>query len=384
MLRAARVIVWDYDLRTRVTAVDLDSEAFGIRPPPRIALRTALAFVQKEDRRALWTRTCAAFERGEPYVHQLRVGLGIGGDYLWMENHATVARDTDGQPVRVTGIMIDVTSHKRAADALLENDRRKDAFLATLAHELRNPLASVVAASHSLGHAQLDPARSHACVQIIRRQSQHLSRLIDDLLDVGRITQNRLVLEQIRLDIRGCVREAVEMVQHLAETAHHTLSVATLPEPVPVHADHVRIVQVFANLLTNAIKYTPPPGRIDVVVRRENAQVVVRVCDNGLGIAVDKQPHVFEPFYQVASPEARSSGGLGIGLALARRIVELHGGKIELHSAGLGKGCEFAVHLPVLSGLALDDIASGNAPMPTDRADVAPFDSHRLRPAKID
>jgi PAS domain S-box-containing protein len=259
--------------------------------------------------------------------------------------------EISASPVRTGGVGVyfrDISDRKRAEQELRENDRRKDEFLATLAHELRNPLAPIRSGLQLL---QVAPAGGEAARQtlaIMERQVRHLVRLLDDLMEVSRITQGRVVLRKQALDLAEAVRTAVEANRPLLSAARHSLDLDLPAEPVRVHADPVRIAQVVSNLLNNAAKYTPDGGRIALSLRREGAAAAIRVRDNGIGIAPELLPRLFEKFSQGPGSLERSRGGLGIGLALARTLVELHGGSIEAHSAGEGKGSEFVVSLPLL------------------------------------
>jgi PAS domain S-box-containing protein len=231
---------------------------------------------------------------------------------------------------------------------LKEADRRKDEFLATLAHELRNPLAPVRHAVQVLrlkgpGEPELRWGRD-----VIDRQLEHLTRLIDDLMDLSRITRNKLELRKERIELAEVIQGAVESSRPLIAQCGHELTVTLPPEPVILHGDVVRLAQVFLNLLNNAAKYTERGGRIWLTAEREDGEVVVRVKDTGVGIPPEKLPRLFEMFFQVDRTLERSQGGLGIGLSLVRRLVELHGGRVEARSEGAGKGSEFIVRLPVL------------------------------------
>jgi signal transduction histidine kinase len=233
------------------------------------------------------------------------------------------------------------------AEALAESDRRKDEFLAMLAHELRNPLGAIANASYVLeqtGPAEVSVQRP---VAVIQRQIQHLVRLVDDLLDVSRITRGKVELRRGDADLVEVVRHAVETVRPAIEAKEHTLRVTLPEEPVPLHADATRLEQVVGNLLRNAAKYTEPGGRIEVEAAREDGQAVVRVRDNGVGIAPDLLPRVFDLFIQGDQTLDRSGGGLGIGLTLVRSLVEMHGGSVAAHSDGPGRGTEIVVRLPL-------------------------------------
>src|SRR5262249_54350980 len=235
-----------------------------------------------------------------------------------------------------------------------EQDRRKDEFLATLAHELRNPLAPVRNALHLFRTPGVNPTTLDRARDMMERQVLHLVRLVDDLLDVSRVMRGKIELRKELVDLGSAVGRAVETAEPLLTERGHQLSIHLPPGPVYLEADPVRLAQVFANLLTNAAKYTEPGGRIRVAAevtgrRGEPApHVVVRVCDTGVGIAPDMLPRVFDLFVQVDNAAARSQGGLGIGLTLVKSLVELHGGTVAVQSDGAGTGSEFVVRLPVV------------------------------------
>ena len=237
----------------------------------------------------------------------------------------------------------------RLLSELKEADRRKDEFLATLAHELRNPLAPVRNAVKIIGMNGSEAPQSRWCRDVIERQVEHLSRLIDDLLDISRITRNRLELRKQRVELAEVITGAVESSRPLIEQYGHHLTVTLPPEPVYLNGDVVRLAQVFLNLLNNAAKYTDQGGRIWLIAERQGEEAVVRVRDTGVGIPPEKMPRLFEMFYQVDRSLEKSQGGLGIGLSLVRRLVELHGGSVKARSEGTGKGTEFIVRLPVLA-----------------------------------
>jgi PAS domain S-box-containing protein len=240
----------------------------------------------------------------------------------------------------------------RLVGELKTADRRKDEFLAILAHELRNPLAPILSAVKVL-HLKGSPApEARGSREILDRQIEHLTRLVDDLLDVSRITRNRLELRRSRIDLAEVIAGAVESSRPLIEQCGHELTVSLPPEPVYVDGDLVRLTQVFMNLLNNAAKYTERPGRIRLVAERQDTTAIVRVADNGVGIAADKLPHLFEMFYQVDGSLERAQSGLGLGLSLVRFLVEAHGGRVQARSEGIGKGSEFVVHLPVVAAAA--------------------------------
>ncbi|HET8946304.1 MAG TPA: ATP-binding protein, partial [Candidatus Polarisedimenticolia bacterium] len=243
----------------------------------------------------------------------------------------------------------DLIERKRNDEALREADRRKDEFLAMLAHELRNPLAPM---RNSLMVMRLsDPAPATADRRlrgVLERQLQHLIRLVDDLLDVSRITRGTLPLQREPVELASVVAHAVETARPLAEERRHEITVTLPPEPIWLQADPVRLAQVLNNLMNNACKYTEPGGHVGLSVERHGSDVVVRVRDTGLGIPPDRLGNIFDMFNQVDRSIERAQGGLGIGLTLVRRLVELHGGSVIATSAGLGRGSEFVVRLPIL------------------------------------
>jgi PAS domain S-box-containing protein len=231
--------------------------------------------------------------------------------------------------------------------ALRETDRRKDEFLATLAHELRNPLAPIRNALQILKMPRVDAEAAERSREMMERQVHHLVRLVDDLLDVSRVMRGKIELRKEHVELASIVARAVETVQPLIDTQGHRLTVQLPADSLLIDADPVRLAQVVGNLLTNAAKYTEPNGEIRLIVEREGDTAAIRVQDTGIGIAPDMLPLVFELFVQVDSSSTRSQGGLGIGLTLVKNLVEMHNGAVEAHSAGLGKGSEFVVRLPL-------------------------------------
>jgi signal transduction histidine kinase len=225
-------------------------------------------------------------------------------------------------------------------------DRRKDEFLATLAHELRNPLAPIRQAALISKAPTATDAQKRWSHDVIDRQVQHMSLLLDDLLDISRVTRGTLALRMQSTELASVIDTAVETARPTIDSKRHVLTVDIPPEPIRFTADPLRVAQVLSNLLTNAAKYTDPEGQIRLTARCEASDVVIRVADSGIGISAATLPRVFNMFSQVHSTTDRSEGGLGIGLALAQGLIELHGGTIEASSAGLGCGSEFTVRMP--------------------------------------
>jgi PAS domain S-box-containing protein len=237
----------------------------------------------------------------------------------------------------------------RLYQALREADRRKDEFLATLAHELRNPLAPLRNALQILKVPRVDAATANTAREMMERQVHHLVRLVDDLLDVSRVMRGKVELRREPVELATVVARAVEAVQPLLEVQGHALDLAVPSESLLLDADPVRLAQVLGNLLTNAAKYTEARGHIWLSARREGAQAVLEVRDTGIGIAPDLLPHVFDLFVQAGDASAKAQGGLGIGLTLVKNLVEMHGGTVEAHSEGPGEGSAFVVRLPLMA-----------------------------------
>lgn len=237
-------------------------------------------------------------------------------------------------------------TRKRRTPSLRERERLKDEFIATLAHELRNPLAPIRSAVELLSMGSADPQTSMRACDVIRRQLRILTRLVDDLLDTSRIVRGEIHLRREPLDLRTVIGTAIETARPLIEHCGHTLKVRVRNTPLPVVGDGARLSQVIVNLLNNAAKYTNPGGRITLVSACVGDRVLVRVRDNGIGIAADQLPRIFEFFTQAEPKSGRAMGGLGVGLALARQLAQRHGGSLYAWSEGLGRGSEFTLILP--------------------------------------
>jgi len=271
------------------------------------------------------------------------------GAVRWIEIHGRTdpSGDHDTRSRRLLGIVADITERKELEQSLREADRRKDEFMATLAHELRNPLAPIFSVLHlmQLKHGgNPDLQRMHG---VLDRQVRHLSRLVDDLMDMSRITSGRVVLQRARIDLRTIVANAVESAQPVMDAARHTFSLTLPPQAVELDGDATRLAQVLLNVLSNAAKFTPPGGAIGLTVETAGDQAIVRVRDNGMGIAPDMIPKMFEMFVQGHRAGEHVHGGLGIGLSLSRQLVTLHGGSIDAHSDGPGLGTAIAICLPL-------------------------------------
>nr|WP_314539036.1 PAS domain S-box protein [uncultured Massilia sp.] len=275
--------------------------------------------------------------------------------------------------------VVDISPIRDAQHALREADRRKDEFLAMLAHELRNPLAPIAAAADFLRIGKADDARIRQVTAIIARQASHMTGLIDDLLDVSRVTRGLITLDSRPVQLAAVVGEAVEQVRPLVKAKDHHLELHMPPDEALIHGDGKRLVQIFANLLGNAAKYTPDGGRIDVHIRLAEDELEVCVCDDGIGMSPELVARAFELFSQGERSADRSQGGLGIGLALVKSLVELHGGTVHARSAGPGKGSRFSVVLPRYHEEredAADAAVRAGAVAPADALDVLIVDDN--------
>jgi signal transduction histidine kinase/CheY-like chemotaxis protein len=271
-------------------------------------------------------------------------------------------------------------NQRRLADAATA-ERRKDEFLATLAHELRNPLAAIRNGLQVLGMSQASESHRQRVQAILRRQVEQLTRLVDDLLDISRITQNKITLHKERVSIASVITDAVDTSRSLFESAGQTLTVMLPPERMEVDADPTRLAQVFWNLLSNAAKFTPSGGRVSLTVEHHESDVVVSVKDTGIGISVEQLPRIFDMFSQGDGAEERAEEGLGIGLCLARGLIDLHGGQIEARSEGPGRGSEFIVRVPLARAAAEADAASASANGLADTDTLSPSPSHSRKTA---
>ena len=273
---------------------------------------------------------------------------GADGEFRAFLTRIVPIKDATGKVTRWFGTNTDISEQRRAEAALREANDRKDVFLATLSHELRNPLAPIRNAATLLAKPELSPEDHERSRSIIVRQVRHMASLLDDLLDVSRITRGVFVLKKEYVNLQGLLAEALEAARPLIDAKRHTLKLDWPTKPIEVEADPVRLVQIMSNLLTNAAKYTDPDGMITFGVQTSGTDVLFSVRDTGIGLAPETLTKVFEMFSQVAPEAKRSEGGLGIGLALVKGLIELHGGRIEARSEGLERGSEFIVTLPDL------------------------------------
>jgi PAS domain S-box-containing protein len=287
-----------------------------------------------------------AIDRHRPFVFEFRVQRADGSP-AWLHLRGQAAYDEHGKPLRSFGVVMDITEHKQLEQVLRDADRNKDDFIAIVAHELRNPLAPIRNALHVLRQTSSPDATAAWCHEVLDRQVGHMTRLLDDLLDVSRLSRGQLRLQRAAMSLESAIDLAVETAKPVIEVGRHALSVSLPPLPLQVDGDLLRLAQVFSNVLINAAKYTPSGGRITLTALAQDGHAIVRVSDTGIGIAPDDVPRIFEIFGQARAAIDRAQGGQGIGLALAKGLIEMHGGSIHAHSEGLGCGSEFVMRLPL-------------------------------------
>ena len=316
--------------------------------------------IHPDDKERVFQEWNAAVEAGQLFSSEYRFRTPQG-KVTWVQGNAIGIRDAAGQVSEYMGTLMDITERRETVEALREADRRKDEFLAILAHELRNPLAPLRNGLQVMRLAPDDLQVISKARDMMDRQLSHMVRLIDDLLDVSRISRNKMELRRSRVPLADVISNAVETVRPALDAAGHELTVSLPPEQILLDADLTRLAQVFSNLLNNSAKYTERGGRIWLTAAREGGQVSVSVRDTGIGIPAADLPNIFGMFSQVDRSIERSTGGLGIGLALVKGLVEMHSGTVEAASPGQGQGSTFTVRLPVLR-----DQAESPAAAPAD------------------
>ncbi len=354
-MRGGRMGAWARDLANdRVWWSRELEEIFGLAPGAFAGTTEGFrSLVHPQDVQALEAAVGQALASGSDYSVEFRF-RHASGEWRWMDGRGRAVYGDDGAPTMLYGIGIDITARRaseeelrRLNEELAAAHRRKDEFLATLAHELRNPLAPITNALEILRRKDPGDPALRWTRDIIDRQVRQMTRLVDDLLDVARITRGRIELKRSRVALADVVHSAVEAARPFVEAGGHALELLLPSQPLWLQADAMRLTQVLLNLLNNAAKYTPAGGRITLSVQAREGQAEISVRDTGIGLAAEHLATVFEMFSQVAPALERSQGGLGIGLALARGLVELHGGSIHARSEGLGHGTEFVVRLPL-------------------------------------
>ncbi|HET6725788.1 MAG TPA: PAS domain-containing protein [Gammaproteobacteria bacterium] len=342
---AGRIGTWDLNVQTMMSSISAQMAklmGYGSREM-HVPAADWLASVVPDDRDAMLAALTRSLRTGDPFEMEFRIVLD-SGEERWVYSRAAIVRDASGQ-LHAYGASTDITEPKRAETDLEQANRAKDEFLAMLGHELRNPLSPIVTALQLMRMRAPDSLVRER--RIIETQVQHLVGMVDDLLDVSRIARGKVELKMAPIEMTRIVAKAIETAEPLLE--RHEQKVATaIDEGLAVNGDERRLVQVVTNLLTNAAKYSPPQRIIRIRAAAEDGEAVLRVRDQGIGIDGDLLPRVFDLFTQSVQSIERAEGGLGLGLALVRNLVELHGGNVEVHSEGVNRGSEFIVRLPLI------------------------------------
>ena len=363
-LEAAELGSWHLDLATgELSGSAACKRNFGRAADAPLRPAELLDALHPDDRPAMEDAVRSALEEGRELRAECRA-FWPDGSVHWISVRGRVSRDAEGRPASLDGVTLDLTDRKllerslrRQTQALQEADRRKDEFLATLAHELRNPLAPLRSVAASLEARGDDPAEVDRSRCVMERQLDLLVRLVDDLLDVSRITRGKIALHRECLDLADVVALAVETSRPLIDARGQALELSLPVRPLYVQGDAVRLAQVVSNLLSNAARYTDAGGRIRLAVCGASDEARIHVCDDGVGIAPDMLLRIFDLFAQAEGALHRDPGGLGLGLTLVRTLVEMHGGHVEAHSDGLGRGSEFVVRLPACAPPADREVA---------------------------
>ena len=344
-LSNARMFTWDVDVQTRkLTLSENAVDVLGMAPGD---LEAGYRLVHPDDVARLRSGMDGSARHGVGFTEELRILRAGTGDVRWLEVRAVAVRDDADHVVGLSGISFDITERKGMEQALLESDRRKDEFLAMLAHELRNPLAPIRNSAELMMRTTPAGAPARRMVEIINRQATQMARMVDDLLDVSRITHGRIELERKPVDLSAVIAAAVEATAPMVLERRHRLTVVS-DLPLSVRGDAARLQQCLVNLLSNAAKYTDAGGEILVSLALDRHEAVVAVTDRGAGIAPEVLPVVFDLFVQSARTLDRAQGGLGIGLSVVKRLVEMHGGRVTARSGGVGQGATFEIRLPLI------------------------------------
>jgi len=386
VLSAAEIGVWSWRLNDGVIHHDVNlARLYGLPDTSTSTPQQHFERIHPDDRPMMEAAVHSAMQTGHLYVREYRV-VGVDGGVRWLGSRGRLQRDEAGRPEMLNGLVIDISDLKKLEESLLASDRNKDRFLAVLAHELRSPLAPMLTAAKLLGSELLDAAQLAWCADLFTRQVQHMTVLLDDLLDLSGIKHGRLRITTETVVLQRIVDAAAETALPLMQSRQQHLQLDLPAPPLLLTADAGRIAQVLSNLLTNAAKYTPAGGQIRLVVRRfaadagasesrgegEGAQhadmVEIAVVDTGIGLDPGDCARIFEMFSQVDGAAHPGPGGLGIGLALVKGLVELHGGQVRAHSEGLGCGSVFTVVLPALPAEAPTK-APGTTP---DKPQISP------------
>ena len=347
-LTAGRMAVWDWDLKEN--SLVSSSNALELFGHDFCDLEIAWNTIHPDDADRVRASIGQAIASGTDFHEAMRIIRPDNQATMWIESRGEIVFDNAGVPCAVHGVSVDVSERAEAQERLTEASRRKDEFLAMLAHELRNPLSPISSAAHLLTIPNVPPALIKQSSQVIARQVAFMTDLIDDLLDVSRVTRGLVVIERELLRITDVLNGAVEQVRPLLDSRRQQLVVELEPGLPQLLGDETRLVQVLANLINNAAKYTPHGGKVQITVKSDGKTIFIRFTDNGMGIAPGLLPYVFDLFAQGERTPDRSQGGLGLGLALVKSIVELHAGQVSAASDGPGAGATFTVCLPAHAG----------------------------------
>ena len=342
--------IWHWDLASNLIYADkYFANVFSVDPDAAAAgapVEMYMEGMHPDDRRRVGEHIAEVLSKGGDFTDEYRV-IGADGAIRWVWVRGRCYLDAGGKDGRFPGVVTDTTRYRTAIEALELADQRKNEFLAMLGHELRNPLSPIVTAAKILENAEkIGFEAIERSREVIERQARHLNAIVDELLDVARITSGKITLKKDHVEIGEAIKRAAEQVGEMMKASRHAFNITGQGRPCYVVGDLNRITQIFANLLSNASKYTEPGGAITLTVDAEQNGVWVHIKDSGMGISPDILPHVFELFIQSRRALDRSQGGLGVGLTVVRRLVELHGGSIAAKSDGPGLGSEFSVWLP--------------------------------------
>lgn len=344
--------IWDWDIKQNLfTADERLGELFNLSSDEAgqgVPIEVPKQYIHPDDIGTVDVAIAHSIEHGTQFNEEYRI-IQKDGSVRWASFRGRVIYDDNGEPERFPGVGVDTTRERNAINALQEADRRKDEFLATLAHELRNPLAPIRNALEILQSSDYSQNQKSEAFGRVERQVTQMIRLVDDLMDVSRITRGKINIQRQPVNLCEVLSNAIETIQPLIDSKQHGLFVEKMLSPLWVNGDHVRLSQVFSNIMNNAVKYTPSGGNIEVRIDTSNGIANISVEDNGEGIPTDKQESIFDMFTQVDGVLERSQGGLGIGLTLVKKLTELHDGSVVVQSDGIGKGTTFTVALPLLN-----------------------------------
>jgi PAS domain S-box-containing protein len=344
-LDAAKMVVWEWNLATdEIEYSDTVGSVMGFTPA---TMTSASKCVHPDDRERTYSAHKRALAVEGSYEIVIRLIRPDNGKQIWVDSRGRVQYDARRNPTGIRGVTVDVTERYQAELELREAGRHKDEFLAMLAHELRNPLAPITSAAAMLKMVAHNDIRVSRASEVISRQAKHMTALVDDLLDASRVTRGLVELDKQMIEINTVITSAIEQSRPMVAAKKHTLLIQQNNSSFSIVGDRNRLVQIITNLLNNAAKYTPDEGQIVLTVETRNNRLVVEVRDSGIGIDEDLLPHIFDLFTQAKRAPDRSQGGLGIGLALVKTMVNLHGGEITAESQGPGCGSKFTVFLPL-------------------------------------